>query len=139
MIRLNLSRGPKVLDLGHGVTVTVLPLTSALMMAARTALVRQEGKVEPIHLIQSVGRLAIIDWTGVVGEDGAPAPVTGETVTALLDIYQFADAFEQLYIGPALILAEEKNASAPSPNGTSAGASPTAQPAPSPARSALIN
>lgn len=139
MIRLNLARGPKVLDLGHGVTVTVLPLTSAVMMAARAALARQSEQVDPIHLIQSVGRLAIIDWTGVEGEDGVAAPVTGETVTALLDIYQFADAFEQLYIGPALILAEEKNASAPSPNGTSAGASPTAQPAPSPARSALIN
>ena len=31
-----------------------------------------------------------------------------------------AEAFERLYLGPALLLDDEKNALAPSPNGTSA-------------------
>ena len=35
MIRLNLSREPRRLDLGHSVAITVLPPTSTLMMAAR--------------------------------------------------------------------------------------------------------
>ncbi|MFG1319836.1 hypothetical protein [Xanthobacter autotrophicus] len=139
MIRLNLSRGPKVLDLGHGVTVTVLPLTSGLMMEARRRLAARPVAAVAVDLIKEVGRLAVTSWSGVAGEDGAPAPVTDATVDALFDLYQFAEAFERLYIGPALTLAEEKNAFAPSPSGTSAGAPDIAEPAPSRAPTALMN
>ena len=141
MIRLNLARGPRELDLGHGVTVTVLPLTTGLMMEARRRLAARpaEAPVSAVDLIHEVGRLAVTSWTGVAGEDGAPAPVTDATVDALFDLYQFAEAFERLYIGPALTLAEEKNASAPSPNGISAGAPDIAEPAPSRAPTALMN
>lgn len=36
MIRLDLSREPRWLDLGHGVRLRVGPLTTALMAAARS-------------------------------------------------------------------------------------------------------
>jgi hypothetical protein len=38
MIRLNLQSEPRWLDLGHGVRVLAAPITSALMMAARSEL-----------------------------------------------------------------------------------------------------
>lgn len=142
MIRLDLARAPRTLDLGHGVTVTVLPFTSAMMMAARDRLTRIRvatgAEIGAIDLVQEIGRLAITSWEGVEGEDGAPAPVTEACVTALLDIWHFAEAFQMQYVGPALTLADEKNALSPSPNGTSAGATATAQPVPSAAPSARI-
>lgn len=139
MIRLNLAREPQWLDLGHGVEVLAEPLTSAVMMQARRAMLTlpptepgSEGEIAPkvtaqtIDLIKAVGRLAIRDWRGVAAVGGEPAPVTSTHVDALLDLYPIAEAFERLYLGPALTLAAEKNVFAPLPNGTSAGAIPTA-------------
>ena len=65
----------------------------------------------------------------------------GDTIVridALLDLWPFAEAFQQLYLGPALLLDAEKNASAPLPTGTSAGALATAQAASAAAPSAPI-
>lgn len=147
MIRLNLARAPRTLDLGHGVTVTVLPFSSAMMMAARDRLMVQRaagGEVNTMDLVREIGKLAIMEWAGVsLDGDGeasdAKAPVSDETVAALLNLYPFGEMFQRLYVEPALTLAAEKNASAPSLNGTSAGATPIAQAAPSAARSVLIN
>jgi hypothetical protein len=36
MLRLNLSNEPRWLDLGHGVRLLVEPLTTAIMLAARS-------------------------------------------------------------------------------------------------------
>jgi hypothetical protein len=132
MIRLNLSREPRRLDLGHSVAITVLPPTSALMMAARrdAAADSDAGNDERIsRLVKAIGRLAITAWEGVGDEDGNPVEPSPERVDALLDLWPFAEAFQRLYLGPALLLDEEKNASALSPTGTSAGAPDTAQPA----------
>jgi hypothetical protein len=139
MIRLNLSRKPRWLDLGHGVRVFVEPLTSAVMMAARSEL--RDVLPDPgshaakekaaVALVRALGRIGIRDWEGVGDADGNPMPPTPERIDALLDLPPLYDAFERDHVGPALLLDEEKNASAPSPNGTSAGASDTAGPAPS--------
>ncbi len=130
MIRLDLKREPHWLDLGHGVRVHVRPCTTALMMAARAEAQRsvplsaneaQAGAGErTAALVKALGRLAIEAWEGVAGEDGEPAPVAADNVDALLDLWPMAEAFERLYLGPALLLDEEKNAFAPAPNGTSA-------------------
>jgi len=48
----------------------------------------------------------------------------------LLDLWPIAEAFERLYLGPALLLDDEKNACAPAPNGTSVGARDIAAPVP---------
>jgi hypothetical protein len=68
MIRLDLKREPYPLDLGHGVTVTVAPLTSALLMAARhdpAVNARPEdtptaSSYRTLALIKAVGRLGIL-------------------------------------------------------------------------------
>ena len=130
MIHLNLKREPHWLDLGHGVRLHVRPCTTALMMAARAEAQRSvplsaneeqaAAGERTAALVKALGRLAVQDWDGVAGEEGEPAPVAADNVDALLDLWPMAEAFERLYLGPALLLDEEKNALGPSPNGTSA-------------------
>lgn len=129
MIRLDLKREPHWLDLGHGVRVHVRPCTTALMMAARAETQRspvpstndaQATGERTAALVKSLGRLGVQEWEGVGDAEGEPVPLTPEGVDALLDLWPMAEAFERLYLGPALLLDEEKNASAPAPNGTSA-------------------
>ncbi len=142
MIRLNLSREPAWLDLAAGVRVHVAPLTTALMMAVRNDPALEavaddaSDDVKALAFAKAVGRRAVLAWEGVGGEDGEPAPVSPETVDALLEIYPLFEAFPLGYVNKGLALAAEKNASAPSPNGGSAGARPTATPARKPARTA---
>jgi hypothetical protein len=145
MIRLDLKREPHTLDLGHGVTVTVAPLTSALLMAARhdPAVNAPSGETSTtadraLALIKAVGRLGIFSWEGVGDADGNPVQPNPERIDALLDLYPIAEAFERLYLGPALILDAEKNVLPPSPSGTSAGAIATVRPAKTSARRARI-
>lgn len=142
MIRLNLAREPRTLDLGHGVAVTVLPLTSAMMMAAKDRLAERQKingmEIRAADLVKELGLLAIVDWEGVAGEDGAPAPLTEVSVLALLDLYPVFSRFNDLFVGPALTLEAEKNASAPSLTGTSAGAKTIAARARKRAKSARI-
>ena len=140
MIRLDLKREPHWLDLGHGVRVHVRPCTTALMMAARAEAQRspvpstndaqQATGERTAALVKALGRLGIQDWEGVGDAEGEPAPLTAERVDALLDLWPMAEAFERLYLGPALLLDDEKNAFAPAPNGTSAAGPRTAAPVP---------
>lgn len=137
MIRLDLKREPYPLDLGHGVTVTVAPLTSALLMAARhDPAVNAPPRDSPtatadrtLALVKAVGRLGILAWEGIGDAEGNVTEPSPERIDALLDLYPIAESFEQLYLGPALLLDAEKNVSPPSPNGTSAEADATARPA----------
>ena len=62
-----------------------------------------------------------------------PSP---EAVDALLDVWPIFEAFQLTYVSKGLLLEQEKNASALSPNGPSAGASDTVKPARKPARTA---
>ena len=129
MIRLDLKREPHWLDLRHGVRLHVRPCTTALMMAARAEVQRaavssgndiQAAGERTAALVKALGRLVVQEREGVGDADGEPASLTPEGVDALLDLWPMAEAFERLYLGPALLLDEEKNASAPAPNGTSA-------------------
>ncbi|MDG4603617.1 MAG: hypothetical protein P9C55_12740 [Defluviicoccus sp.] len=137
MIHLDLKREPHWLDLGHGVRVHVRPCTTALMMAARAdPRIQSAGQRSALPaqsetqaagertaaLVKALGRLGIQEWQGVGDGNGEPVPLTPEGVDALLDLWPMAEAFERLYLGPALLLDDEKNAFAPAPNGTSAGA-----------------
>ena len=139
MIRLDLKREPHWLDLGHGVRVHVRPCTTALMMAARAEAQRsampstnetQAVGERTAALVKALGRLGIQEWQGVGDAAGEPAPITPESVDALLDLWPMAEAFERLYLAPALLLDDEKNASRPSADGTSAAGRLTAAVAP---------
>ena len=118
MLRLDLKREPHWLDLGHGVRVQARPCTTALVMAARAAQRPDPDAPECMpHLLGNrtagflkvVGRLAIEAWEGVGDAAGEPAAVTPEGIDALLDLWPLAEAFERLYLGPALLLDTEKN------------------------------
>jgi hypothetical protein len=142
MLRLNLAREPYWLDLGHGARLHVEPLTTALMMAARAdpaveALPETAGHDQTaLAMAQAVARQAVLDWEGVGDAEGKPLPVTPERVDALLEVWPIFEAFQLGYVAKGLVLEQEKNVSAPSPSGTSAGATATAKPARRRARTA---
>ncbi|MDX9688996.1 MAG: hypothetical protein RBT70_00825 [Alphaproteobacteria bacterium] len=114
MIRLKLKREPYWLDLGHGVRVHVRTATTALVMAARVTALKEavadtDAGTRSAALIKKLAELAIIAWEGIGDSEDNPAEVTPEAVSALMDLWPIADAFERLYLGPTLILEQEKN------------------------------
>ena len=121
MLRLNLSNEPQWLDLGHGVRLFVEPLTTAVMLAARSdpailvATQAAEGGGTPSNddlarvVAKAVARIVVKDWEGVGNEDGKPLPLTPEGIDALLELWPIFEAFQTKYIAGALILDGEKN------------------------------
>ena len=142
MIRLNLTVTPQWLDLAPGLRLLVGPLTTALMVSARAdpaieALpdgASQEALA--LAMAKSVARRAVLDWKGVGDDAGNIVPVSPEGIDALLEIWPVFEAFQTMYVAKGLILDAEKNVSAPSPNGPSAGVKDTARPAKLPAPTA---
>ena len=121
MLRLSLSTEPRWLDLGHGVRLLVEPLTTAIMLAARSdptivAAAAVEG--DAAHsgddlariVAKAVARIVVKDWDGVGDEDGKPLPLTPDGIDALLELWPIFEAFQTKYIAGALILDAEKNA-----------------------------
>jgi len=141
MIRLNLTATPEWLNLAPGLRLLVGPLTTALMVSARAdpaieALSEGASQEElALAMAKAVARRAVLDWEGVGDDAGDVVPVSPEGIDALLEIWPVFEAFQTRYVAKGLILDAEKNVSAPSPNGPSAGATATARPA-HPARAA---
>jgi hypothetical protein len=111
MIRLDLKREPYWLDLGHGVRVHVRPCTTTLIMAARAKLMDANGDAgtRTAALLRELAILVIDAWEGVGDDAGEAVPVSPETIAAIMDLWPVAEAFERLYLGPAMVLDEEKN------------------------------
>ena len=135
MIRITLSPQPQWLDLGHGVRLQLLPLTTALMVATRSDPAVQALEADASNdtraavFAAALARRAIVDWDGVGDADGTVIAVSPEGIDALLSLWPIFEAFNLLYVSPGMLLDAEKNVSAPLPNGTSAGATATARPA----------
>jgi len=133
MIRLDLNAGPDWLDLGHGVRLKLLPLTTALMAAARSDEVVENlpedtpDETRAIAFAKAIARRAVIDWSGIGDEKGEPLAPTPKAIDALLNVYPLFEAFQLGYVARGLVLDQEKNGSSPLPNGTSAGATDTAR------------
>jgi hypothetical protein len=145
MLRLNMASGPRWYDLGHGVRVECVALTSGLVAAAN-ADPRVKDLPADVHpdvrwhaFIKSVASLCITDWDGVGGADGQPLPVTQDAVGVLMDLFAISNQFAAVFITPTLLLAEEKKAFAPLPNGSSEGAQDTAKTAPASVPNAHVN
>lgn len=162
MIRLGNGKQPRRMTLGAGVAVTVKPLTFALYRAAVHSAERQArevaselglieaagGSIADIpsphdaegmrglrdqFLLQALARHAIAAWEGIGDADGAPAPVTPETIDALIrDHPLLAERFEVEYLREITEWIAEGNASGAAPTGTSAAAPTTADAAPMP-------
>ena len=119
MLRLNLSTEPRWLDFGHGIRLLVEPLTTAIMLAARSdpaiiaAAADAEGSASNDDLARivakAVARIVVKDWEGVGDEDGAPMAISDDGINALLELWPIFEAFQTTYIAGALILDAEKN------------------------------
>ncbi|TGD61984.1 hypothetical protein EYC08_17245 [Tabrizicola sp. WMC-M-20] len=142
MIRLNLTAAPHWLELVPGLRLLVAPLTTALMVSARADLAIEtlpEGATQEelaLAMAKAVARRAVLDWEGVGDDAGKFIPVSLEGIDALLEIWPIFEAFQTQYVARGLILDAEKNASAPSPSGPSAGATGIAPPVKRAARTA---
>ena len=141
MIRINLSPEPQWFELGHGVRLQLLPLTTALMVATRS-----DPEVQALDSDASndsraavfagaLARRAAVDWAGVGDANGNVLEISPDGIDALLSLWPIFEAFNLHYVSPGMLLDAEKNGSAPLPTGTSAGATATARPA-TPARRA---
>ena len=143
MLTLDLTNAPFWCDLVPGVRVKLRPLTTALMVAARSdpaiADLPKDARTEEaaLAMAKALARMAILDWEGVGDAEGAPLVVSPEAIDALLDIWPIFEAFQSLYVAKGLLLDAEKNASSPMPSGSSVGATATAQPADSSVPTAL--
>jgi len=136
MLRLNLSNEPSWLDLGHGVRLLVEPLTTAVMLAARSdpSILAATADVKVIDawtaaddddvtqsetgpsnddlariVAKAVARIVVHDWEGVGDAEGKPLSVTPDGIDALLEIWPIFETFQTRYIAGALILDAEKN------------------------------
>ena len=119
MLRLNLSIEPRWLDLGHGVRLLVEPLTTAIMLAARSdptiiaAAADAGGSASNDDLARivakAVARIVVRDWEGVGDEDGEPMAISHDGIDALLELWPIFESFQTKYIAGALILDAEKN------------------------------
>jgi hypothetical protein len=142
MLRLNLARDASWIDLKLGVRVKVEPLTTAIMVAARTdPALRTIASGLPddsiaVIFAKAIAARAIVDWEGVGDADGTPIPVSPEAIDALLDLWPIFETFQTAYVAKGLELEAEKNASPLSPIGSSAGATGIAKPAKGAARTA---
>ncbi|NEX48710.1 hypothetical protein [Pseudotabrizicola algicola] len=142
MLTLDLTNAPRWLDLLPGVRLKLRPLTTALMVSARADPVVEamppEATTEELALAmaKAVARRAVLEWEGIGDAEGNPVSVTPEGIDALLEIWPAFEAFQAAYVAKGLLLEQEKNASAPSPSGPTAGAKATARRVRKPARTA---
>ncbi len=150
MLRLNLKKEPYWLDLPAGVKVKVRPLSTAIMSAAQSSVIkqitdwRQERKsrtdigadvsdlpdvddeltrlgLSESMLIKALACGAVIEWQGVLGSVGdTVSPVNHQTVNDLMDIWFVAQEFWKQYTASLSLLEAEGNASGLAAAGTSA-------------------
>ncbi len=149
MIRLKIYKEPYWLELGYGVKVKVKPCTSAVFyeakayMNAKLAGLAKEYKANkaaglsvvedvenPIkrealadrYLLIGLGVAGILEWNGVFeADEDRAAPLTESKIDELFsNFWAVAENFRHQYCGLQEVLAAEKNASTPEPNGTSA-------------------
>jgi hypothetical protein len=144
MLTLDLTNAPRWHDLAPGVRVQLRPLTTALMLMVATRsdpaaeAVPEDASDEEraVAFAKALARRAVLAWEGIGDADGNAIDPSPEAIDALLDVWRIFEAFQLTYVSKGLLLEQEKNVSALSPNGPSAGATATAKPARKPARTA---
>jgi hypothetical protein len=89
-----------------------------------------------VAFAKALARRSVLAWEGIGDADGNPIDPSPAAIDALLDAWPIFETFQLTYVSKGLLLEQEKNASALSPNGPPAGASGTAKHARKPARTA---
>jgi hypothetical protein len=153
-IRLGLPREPRWIDLAGTARVLLRPATTALISAAqhaamaeadairagRTGLIAAGADVEGLDLddphiaaglahdlmVCALARYLVTDWEGVFDAEGNALAFDPKLLPQLMAIEDVAAAFWKHFLEPERRRVLEGNASAPSPNGISAGAPDTA-------------
>ena len=142
MLTLDLTNAPRWHDLAPEVRVQLRPLTTALMVATRSDPVVESlsedasDEERAVAFAKALARRAVLAWEGIGDEDDNPIDPGPEAIDALLEIWPIFEAFQLTYVSKGLLLEQEKNVSASSPSGPSAGASATATRAKRPAKTA---
>jgi hypothetical protein len=127
MLTLDLTNAPRWYDLAPSVRVRLRPLTTALMVATRNdpEIENLAGEVSDdaraLVFARALARRAVLEWEGVGDADGNPIDPDAAAINALLDIWPIFEALQLTYVSRGLLLEQEKNVSAPSPTGTTAG------------------
>lgn len=150
MLRLNLKKDPYWMDLPAAVRIKVRPLTTAIMSAAQSQVIKQivalreERKSDSVVpdvddeetrlglseslLIKALARGSILEWEGVMQpESDDPAPVSDQTVNDLMDIWFVAQDFWKQYTRSLSILEAEGNGLRLAATGISAAGLDTAE------------
>lgn len=118
-------------DLLPGVRVRFRPVTpGSYRRAMRAARAELDVEADEAAANDAAGeavsreliRQGIEAWEGIGDAAGVPAEVTPETVDLFLADVALFNAADSKYVAPFVLAQAEKNGSAPSPNGTSAGA-----------------
>lgn len=147
MLRLKIQTDPYWLELGYGVKVKVKPCTSTVFYEAKAYMnsklaelakeykankdaglevsedienpVKREALADKFLLI-GLGVASILEWNGIMeADEDKPAPLTESKIDELFsNFWAVAENFRHQYCGLQEILAAEKNASTPEPNGT---------------------
>ena len=147
MLRLKIQTDPYWLELGYGVKIKVKPCTSAVFYEAKAYMnsklaelakeykankdagldvsedienpVKREALADKFLLV-GLGVAGILEWDGVMeADEDKPAPLTESKIDELFsNFWAVAENFHHQYCGLQEILAAEKNASTPEPNGT---------------------
>jgi hypothetical protein len=115
------------------VTITVRPIALAGIIIAREAASQAQVAllagnddeatngdligVANVAFTKALARWAINAWDGIGDNDGNAIEPTPDNIDAALDVFPIYQAFDNLYSTPALLGLDEKNASAPSPDG----------------------
>lgn len=148
MLRLNLKKEAYWMDLPSGVRVRVRPLSTAIMNAAQSNVIKQikalqaeaASELQPdmknedsrfgfseALLVKALAVAAIIEWEGVMNAAGdAPATVDDKSVCDLMDIWFVGQEFWKQYTTSYFALEVEGNESRPGANGTTAAGLDTA-------------
>ena len=135
MLTLDLSNEPRWHELAPGVRVQLRPLTTALMVATRSdpavEAVPEDASDEEraVAFAKALARKAVLAWEGVGDANGNAIDLSPEAINALLDVWPVFEAFQLANVSKGLLLEQEKNASSPSPTGSSVGATDIARPA----------
>lgn len=148
MIKLNLSdRSEKWIDITDEARVKVRPFDAVVASFGRSyanGRIPAVGEDEEVDLSQeslaafTIGAAqgAILEWSGVTDENDQEIPVSRDAIEAAMQDKTVFAVFQSEYVMPWLLKEAEKNASTPSPNGSTAGVRNTAGDAPSNARNA---
>jgi hypothetical protein len=98
MLTLDLTNAPYWCELVPGVRVKLRPLTTALMVAARSdpaiADLPKEARTEEaaLAMAKALARSAILDWDGIGDAEGNAIAVSPDAIDALLDTGHLASA-----------------------------------------------